>query len=228
MKREKTKDKNIFRVPSGIYYYRKGKKEISLKTTSFSEAVKVLNRLRAKSDPMLSANLKLRFGHLVDDYLESRRLDVATNKIRKSTYDETYAMLGKHLEPYFRPFSVVKIRTDEWNEYLKKKSHLSDLTNHRKVLHHFMKWAYMRNYITSIPVFPLESPDRRKRRILSTEEISLIWKYAQGNLRLFISFALLNGMRRAEIMKLRWSCINLDNSSVMIEDWTSKGFSSFF
>lgn len=69
--RESTPIKEIVRYPNGVYYYRKGTKEQSLKTKDWDEAVKNYTILSAKAEGGKKA-ARLKIKDVFDDYLAYR------------------------------------------------------------------------------------------------------------------------------------------------------------
>lgn len=209
MKREKTLEANIFIGPGGMLYYRKGKLERSLMTTSLREAVKRKRALEAKIDVFGQQAYKLKVNDVIQDFLDERWREVQSKTIRLSTYQETEDMFRMHLLAFFGPKRFAEIDEPLWDEYIAQK-HEFDLSNHRKVMSYFLSWAKRKQYYRYIPDLRIPQPRRRQRKILSPEACRLILANSSGSLLLLISMYLFNGMRRSEIIQLTWMRVDLD------------------
>lgn len=212
MRYEHTTVKNIKReTTTGVYYFRRGKVEQSLKTKDFKEA-----KVRAKVkmlelDAIGTASTTLKMNDVSTSYKESR-----TDLREGSQYELNY-ILDQHLLPYFGKLLLYKITPATWAKYCRTKVGL-DLANHRKVMWGFLKWAEREGYIAAKPdISHIPAHERRKRRIATPQELVAIAEHVRGSMRLFFALALYNGMRRKEIMRLRWENVNLDAGNSWIK-----------
>lgn len=221
MKRLKTADPAIVQYENGMFYFRRGPKEISLKTKDFKEAQKRKRVVESRGDAYLSVSLRIRFEDLKDDYLKSRDEDLAAGKIRISTLKETKDILDLHIMPYFGKKSVAKTDSLAW-EAFRRTDLPGDLANIRKVFGHFIKWCAKNGYKRDIPILDINRVARRQRRILTPKEIQDIWDNAHGGLKLFVALALSMGLRRTEIMTLEWSRINFEKHALFLPKHITK------
>lgn len=205
-KRAATSDKDIIVYPNGIHYFRRGSKEISLKTAIFKEAVQAKRNLIAKGGDILSSSIRLRIRDVASDYLVARKKDLASGGIRESTFIHSEKCMSV-ITKFFGSVAVVKMDSMIWDAD-RHKIKGNHVVNVRSVFSHFMKWCVKRRFRTTLPIFDVGPIVRRKRRILTPQEIQAIWFHSSGSLKIFIAHALFLGMRRSEIMTLEWSQIN--------------------
>lgn len=214
MKRVATQDPEIWKI-GDVFWYRKHGRELSLKTRDFKTAVQNKRAALLKIDNFGVGTLKLRVKDVVDDYIESRIKELKRNDIRASTFKETKDIFNRHLLPYFGKYPLHKITSPLWDKY--RAEIKADVTNHRKIFGHFLKWCKKQGYIKYLPDMDVNSVERRKRRILTNSEIALIYEHSQGSLRLFIALALFLGMRRSEIMFLTWDRVDFGTNTIFLD-----------
>jgi integrase len=219
-RRKKTADDDIIVYPNGIYYFRRGKKEMSLKTTDFKEAVKRKRTLLAKGGDILTSSTRLKIKDVTPDYILTREQDFKKGDIRAITLLHTKKNI-QTIERFFGDVSVVKMDSILW-EQTRHKLGGNNIVNVRSVFGHFMKWCVKRGYRSTLPIFEVGRIVRRKRRILEPFEVAAIWAHSAGSLRLFISMALLLGMRRSEIMTLEWDQVLFDKRALFLPEEKTK------
>jgi integrase len=213
-RRQVTSDPNIILYPNGRYYYRRGDKEVSLKTKSFKEALNSKRLLEAKDDDILRMSLSIRVRDAAREYLIDRENDFLRGDIRGSTLLHS----KKYLDPIvdlFGSVPVAKLDSVKW-ESEKRKIKGNSIVNLRSVLSHFMKWCVKRGYRTTLPIFEVGRITRRPRRILKPFEVEAIWAHAEGNLRIFLMLALGLGMRRSEVMTLEWAQVSFEEGAIFL------------
>jgi integrase len=215
MKRKKTLDSDIVVYPNGMFYFRRGAKEISLKTKDFKEAVQRKRILESRGDTMLSMSLKITFKDVVPFYLDARLSELKSGKIRERTYKECVDVLNWYLMPFFKNKSVAKADAIMWEEF--KKSKLPrDLMNIRKVFSHLVRWCVKNGYKKDLLLLDIDKVERRQRRILKPYEIEAIWLHSHGSLKIFVALALTMGLRRTEIMTLKWDRVNFIDRALFL------------
>ncbi len=204
---------------TGMFYFKRGSIEESLRTTDWKEA-----ELRAsvKLDEIQFAGVaafKRTVKDLYGTYLHARAQD---EHLSEGSFREIKYVLEKHLLPHFGKNKLYKVTPVAWANYCSGKKKL-DLANHRKVLRGFLKWCVDKGYLAGVPdVTRIPKHRRRQRRIVKNNEILAIFEHAQGSLRLFLALALYNGLRRKEIMTLEWSGIDLDVKFLTVKEKNNK------
>jgi integrase len=225
-KRIKTPHPEIVQYTSNeVYYYRNKGVEKSLRTTDWVKALKRLDIEKQKGHGSVDAS-KLRITDVHPDYVKFRKQQrdgrlQSRRKIRNSTFLEIVNVFRNHLLPYFGPKRLTKVDEDMWDQYCYESS-VGDLSNHRKVFTSFLKWCRRKKYIRFIPEFDIPPIKRRKRRLLTEREIKAILINSKGSLHLFLSIALFMGMRRGEVISLRWEHIHFADKFLVVPDTVSK------
>jgi integrase len=162
------------------------------------------------------------FAFVADTYIEYREREAKDPEmLANRTFKETKGILNNHFKPYCGP--ILRIEDFDQNYFegycgVKSKQGLN-LTNHRKVISHMMKWATHRKYLKYRP--ELEIPKwarkpRRKREILTDDETKRLFEKADGKILLYIGMYLLMGMRNMEICALRWDEMDFEKKSLWV------------
>lgn len=220
-KRFPTSDSQIITYEDGTHYIRVGDRERSLRTKDFKVAVKKKPAMLLKLDLMGELGFRLRCGDVWDDYLTIRRKMIGVEKetgsvkaqrrrktISQGTYNEMVDLWRLHLSKFWETIRFDKVDEDKWTEYCDQ-SDVIDLANHGKVFTGFIKYCKSKKFVKYVPDMPIPPVDRRERRVLKPHEIKKIFEHAQGSCLLFVSMYLFMGMRRKEIMTLKWSDVHL-------------------
>ncbi|MFC1715350.1 tyrosine-type recombinase/integrase [Candidatus Poribacteria bacterium] len=154
----------------------------------------------------------------------------------KSTSTINKYRIEAHLIPYFGNTLLSRITPQMVDDYksLRIKAGASPNTINRELanLSHMLKmavqWRYIdRNVVSTVS--KMKVPER-PCRFLSQEEIRCLLESARGNyIYPIIVTALHTGMRRAELLNLRWSDIDFGRRTVTVqakEDWHTKNYRS--
>ena len=219
-KYEDTPDKNIKRhIKSGIFYFIRGKVERSLKTKDWKEAKERKAFVKNEVDGFGSGS-QTKFGTLWPDFVEfktkqSKGQIKGEKPISEGTLKEII-MIGKnYLVPFLGKKRVGQVEK-EWPKFCEW-AQASDLQNQRKVANQFFKWAKKEGKVSKKPdLSDIPYHERRQRRIIKPHELKKIFENAEGGLRVFLTLALYNGLRRKEIMTLSWEQIDLDEGYIRI------------
>jgi integrase len=188
---------------------------------NFSQAAQVLQVL-VRDMLMNSYGLDqpkedMSFRELADLFIENH--SKVTKKSWKS--DSSYV---KPLKQFFCDETLRKIRQFEVESYvaarvkegLKKSSVNRELACLKKMFNKAKDWGYMlSNPAEKVRFF--SEKDNFKERILTTEEEQLLVENSPIYLRKMITTALHTGMRRAELLTLIWSNVDLEKKLVRLE-----------
>ncbi len=212
------------------YYYRgtpfgiKKRVERSLnikKGAAQRDVLKAKKELIDSLEKVGSAGGKNSFSLIAEKYKDVRRLEAKDPKLlSKATLYETVSIMDNHLIPFYGTQRVEEIDQDSFENYclIKRKSGLN-LVNHRKVLNHFFKWCVHRNYLkyrTEVVIPKMAIKQRRKRSVLTEDEIKSLIKACDEKTLLYVSMYLFMGMRNMEICKLKWSDIDFEKKAIFI------------
>lgn len=197
------------------------------------EAVKKLNEFKAEQTKgTLVANSDIRFSEYA-----KRWLALKENNTKPTTYGSYVQTIDRYLAPTFGELKLQKIKTAHINDFIAKelKEGLSTATvaRHRAILHGVFELA------VSEGVVPLNICDNtdsiriehKDTRALSEEEANLLLVTARedyeknkgkGNkfwqLYHILLLAMSAGLRRGELLALKWSKVDLKNHTVRIDE----------
>ena len=151
-------------------------------------------------------------------------LKMMRTAVTETTYSSYCFNVEKHIIPYFEPLGVTlaglqprQIQSFYLHEAetLKNTSILRFHAN----LHKALKYAVRIDLITSNPVDKVDRPKPQAfmASYYSAEEMEKLFEAAQGHkLELIIQLAAFYGLRRAEVMGLRWEAIDFEAKTLTI------------
>jgi integrase len=118
-------------------------------------------------------------------------------------------------------FYVTDITPVVWNKFIQT-INVGDMANIRKVLTGFLSWCVQEGLLSAVPAFKIPYVVRRKRAILTPEEMQRLFSAAGPKLRLYIAMYLMMGMRNSEIVRLKWRDVDLFESKITIRPDTTR------
>lgn len=245
MKRQKGEG-SITQLPNGTFRIRvelrptNGKRQwLSETTTTKTDAVKVLKKLqRIKEDQQARQTVEERsIGYYIEPYLVSRRAE----GIKESSLQTIKGELDR-MSSYFGMLSLDKITIQTAEKYLitVQQRGVSKQTYNVYLSHikGFFEWLSDRDIIEK-DVFkrfkPLKNRGKLKKNleVLSTEEHNRLkalmldkWYYfvcdyhRSLKYRMYAVYLLAyeTGMRAGELAGLKWSCVDLENHTVSVDN----------
>lgn len=156
------------------------------------------------------------------DWYLSRKL-----YIRQSTFEAEYIYFTKHIIPYFIELApgINDITPAMVNNYVKLKLKALSISSVKKHLHlikQSLNEAVLLGYIENNPAAPVRMP--RVQRESSARYVFLTAKEAQSVLDalsdteifLPVALALYYGLRRSEVLGLKWNAINFRNNTLTV------------
>jgi len=160
---------------------------------------------------------KMLFSDFADKYLAWSK----ANKKFKS-YDRDVLSLRKHLIPYFQYRHLDEITTDMIEQYkLERIKNVKPATVNRELqcLRHLLKKAVQAGYLQDNPannVKKFREPPGRIR-YLEVDEIDCLLNACSPHIKPLVITALHTGMRRSELLSLKWSNINFYRKTITLE-----------
>lgn len=208
----------------GKYYT----KWVSTKTGSYKKAQKELYRIleELETEGVKDAR-NLLFAKFLEDWLTK----VAKNKIELTTYESYCIYFKNHIKPYFEEKNIYlnKLSTMDLETYFNLKCRSSDnedglSVNYLKKHYYFMKkaldYAYLKvEYIKKNPIIPVELP-KMENFLASYYSVNKLQKLLEISkdhlLETPIVLAVHYGLRRGEVLGLRWKDINFYDKTILI------------
>jgi integrase len=155
-------------------------------------------------------------------YLESY------SKPNKKSWKCDYYSLNAHLNPYFGEFKVGEIttlkiekyRAERLKEGVRKSTTNRELALLKRMFNLAVDWGYLQeNRARKIKQF--SEKDNIKERVLSEQEEPRLLEESTDHLKPIITTALNTGMRKSEILNLKWDQIDLEQRFILIENTKS-------
>ncbi len=196
------------------------------------KATKNLNKIMAeyeqKETPTNSENI------LFTDYLQ-QWLKKKKNKVELTTWEGYYNTVVNHFIPYFKPLNLTikEIKPKHIVNYYdykfssgrqdRKKGGLafSSLKKHSVILKNILNQAFLEEIIPRNPALKIPLPKKdngeEKSTFLNTTQANELIKLFKGHrLQPLIYLTLYYGLRRGEVIGLKWSAIDFKNDKVRI------------
>src|SRR3989304_5661827 len=157
------------------------------------------------------------------EFAEKWLSDYAALRVKTSTFELYKIIIRLHLIPHFGGFKLPSISPQMIAEYLAQKTNerkLSPITigDHLKVLKTILKRAIIWGYLSSNPAEHVEKPrvQRKEMDFLNVDEVrAFLQNVAPEYFPLFLT-AVLTGMRRGELLALKWSDINWSTNQIHV------------
>ena len=153
--------------------------------------------------------------------LSKKYNDYSRTHKRKSTF-ETQIHYLKKLLPFFGKMTTVEIKAIHLDKYKSERAiEVSNGTINRElsILRAMLQKAKEWGHLENIPKFSkLKEPPGRIRYLTQNEAKKLIEVCSNEQTRNIILVALMTGMRRGEILNLKWPNIDLQHNMIHIED----------
>jgi integrase len=162
-----------------------------------------------------------------------------TNAVKPRLAERTFENYSQYVEYYIRPnlgairladlstamvqaFYTRLLTAGRIRKLACKSAGLSPTTvnNVHRVFHEAMDWAVKWQFITKNPTehVAVSKPEKRKQVILDRNQVATILSSVQDyKLRLVVMIGICTGLRRGEIVGLRWADVDLDRGLLMIQ-----------
>ena len=159
-------------------------------------------------------------------------LEVVRPTIKKVTFASYSSMVRTPIEPYFRKLGITLQKLNQrhiqdfYTEQLKRVKASSVIHYHANI-HKALKYAVKMDMIPSNPADKVERPkkDLFVGSFLDSEEFSLLYEAVKGtNLEMGVIFGGFYGLRRSEVIGLKWSAIDYQNDTITINHTVTDGF----
>jgi len=161
------------------------------------------------------------FIDFMKQWLETRRFSIAT-----TTHDAYAIVLTRYIQPYFEKKSlclsdITPVVIQQYVTEMLKKVSPNTVRKHLANISKCLDSAVKQNIIAFNPVKRIEMPKKVKftgARHYNERQIEQLLEYAINDpLEIVIRLTLFYGLRRSEVLGLRWDAINFDDKTIAIK-----------
>ncbi|MBQ6505367.1 MAG: site-specific integrase, partial [Flexilinea sp.] len=192
---------------------------ISLESTGKRAAkIEAAEKVKAYLDEKEeSSKQKLSLGSLIRDYIES-------TTITPMTRYNYLNIVNSHINPYFGDRNFDKLTANDFSLYYKdlvetKNLSAKSVSKHHGLIHAAYEYAIDGNLITKNPSDRAKKPRviKKEPSAYGLEDYSKLFAAAKES-KIFpaIVLAMVYGLRRSEILGLRWSCIDWEKGKIEV------------
>ena len=152
-------------------------------------------------------------------------LRVAKSTVKLTTYASYEMMATRIIIPYFETLNIKlkELTTEDIQEFYSaqlERVSANTVIHYHAVIHRALKYAVKIKTIQSNPAVNVERP--RKEKFIGSfydkKEINTLFDIIQGHpLEVAIKLAAFYGLRREEIIGLKWNAIDFENSTLVIQ-----------
>ena len=207
--------------PKRKYYYGKTRKEVQEK---LSKAVHEVNQGTFKEPS------KLTVGEWLDTWIN----EYMKNNIRSTTWESYEAQIRVHIKPEIGKVKLSQLQTKHIQALLNAKfeggrhdGKEGGLSNRsikyiHTVLHSALEQALKENMLIVNPCNAVKMPkkdEEKKIKYLTIEQVRIFLEYAKES-RFYSAYilALNTGLRRGEILGLKWDCIDFEKATLSVRE----------
>lgn len=152
-------------------------------------------------------------------------LEVAKTTVELVTYSSYSNMVKGVIYPYFqeKKIPLTKLQARDIQQFYTqelKRVKASTVIHYHAMIHNALKYAVKNDLIDSNPAAKVERPkmERYVGGYYDSQELSKLFEIAEGTkLSLPIIFGAFYGLRRSEIIGLKWDAIDFHNNSITIK-----------
>lgn len=161
---------------------------------------------------------------LFHDFLK-QWLEIAKSTIQLTTYSSYVGMSNSAILPYFKEkgIKLTDLKPKDIQDFYTlqlKRVKASTVIHYHAIIHKALKYAVKIELIPSNPASKIERP-RQERFVGSfydSKEVNQLFEVAKGtNLEIPILLGAFYGLRRSEVVGLKWSAIDFENNSLIIK-----------
>lgn len=167
---------------------------------------------------------KILFGEWVNRWLEL----FVKPKVRQSTYAKYQINTRTHIVPALGHIELQKLTTEHIQEFYNEKAQThssSVIAILHQIINGSLKQAVKQRVVLNNPAEYTERPQVRYREVepLTEEEVSKFLQAARGD-RLYAAFLLdlFTGLRRGELLALRWSDVDFKAGTITVRESLSR------
>lgn len=174
---------------------------------------------------MMSSTYNEPTKHLFKDFILNWLHGTYKHEVKTTSFERAEASVKNHLIPYFQTTPLDKITTYDIDQLYAQKSQAGLANATVKVMHNIMSKAFQKalkwGLIQKNPVVDATPPSIKKKRkqIWSVGEAKTFLEVCeQEDYLIPFLLAIFTGMRRGEILALRWKNVDLNKGVIHVEE----------
>ena len=184
----------------------------------------ILKQLLLEKNSVIVNEVKSRlFLTVYKEWLENKKGDIQT-----STYYEYERIYNTYIIPYWEKqcLDITQVTPEHIHAYYKFLKNQYGMSNTTLIRHHAnlftcFKYAYEKNYIQSLVIDKVKRPQPDTVQLVNyydiNELVELLVAVRKTNLYMPVTLAALLGLRRSELLALKWDAFNFKNSTITIK-----------
>lgn len=200
-------------------------KDTSETTKNLKEAEKILKKHQKEMAAGTAVMpVKNTLVDAVEAYIRYKELDLA-----KTTINGYRNILKNHIQPYFKDMQIQKVsvqvlqdfRVHETNRGLDNNS----ISKYSALLHSVFKDACNKDIVGKNPVEKMDriSSKKKEHEFMNTQEIAELCSSVAGTkLELPVTLAVYLGLRRGEVLGLRWQDVDFNTGVLRVDNTRTK------
>ena len=194
------------------------------------EAKRIMQRILADLDAQNTIySTETPFLTWIDKWMEQKQQEVRLN-----TWESYQFYLEKHIRPYFLPKKLTLRKLtpqhlqDYYNAKLRAGQSVRTLKKHNAIIHGALQEAVKKRLLTFNPAdqvtFPRQNRQERFRGTAYTAEqaVRLLEAFRGDVLEPTVIFGLCYGLRKSEALGLRWSDIDFDAGTLLVQNTVTR------
>ncbi len=156
-----------------------------------------------------------------DEYSDLWINSYAKAKTKPSTLKSYIDIINKHFKPVMGDYLLTEINTNMLQRYItlrlekvKPKTVINEIVLLKLMFKHAVRWGYLKVNPTEY----IERPrvEKEEIKILSPEEIRVFLDHVTPDFKTFFLTAILTGMRRGELLGLKWCDIDWNSNQINV------------
>lgn len=176
------------------------------------------------ADEVKSAKaIRMQQDMLFADYLQIW-LRIAEHTVSVTTFASYESIMRRVIEPYFRELGVTLKAVTALhiqNLYLKELERVKATTviHYHAIVHRALKYAVSIDLLAANPADKVERPKKERfaAGFYDSDEVKMLYERARGNmLEIPVVLASFYGLRRSEVIGLKWSAIDFQRNTITI------------
>lgn len=178
------------------------------------------NKLVAERAGEIFVEKEISFADWAKRWLETYK----KGKVKQHTYDYTYRInVENYMVPFFGTAKLNNITQADIQDYFNKHNYLAEnnLKRHRTILNSIFEKAIYNDLCRKNPVKSIDYAsikENRPRQAYNQAQVDKLTEYSTGKKHGELIIILLNtGMRRGELLGLKWLDIDYDNLTVSVK-----------